>query len=259
MSESIYAINDRVCFTYKLEFNHRDFPNTLYYYGSKTAKGCHPTDIWTSYFTSSKTVKELILKYGKECFTVVEVMTHDNAQTARQYEVNYLTNIDAAKNDLWLNKHNGGAKFSTAGVKISRKKSSILKMLKTKELNGTLKTNTPESIRKMLETKAKNGTSNNGNSPDAVIKRKATLLQNGTYGNCNSPLARLKASETNKRNGKLRKHYLIITPLGEQLVVTNLMEYCNEQGLSKKVMHNVVAGRKHLNKGYDCYKIEEAA
>jgi hypothetical protein len=36
----------------------------LKYLGVKYAKGCNPTDMWTSYFTSSKLVKKLINQFG---------------------------------------------------------------------------------------------------------------------------------------------------------------------------------------------------
>jgi hypothetical protein len=46
-------------FTYLL----KHIPTKKYYYGVKLKKGCHPNDLWTKYFTSSKIVKSLIKKY----------------------------------------------------------------------------------------------------------------------------------------------------------------------------------------------------
>jgi hypothetical protein len=43
-------------------------PTNRYYYGVKIKKGCHPYDLWTKYFTSSKKVKGLIKRYGKKSF-----------------------------------------------------------------------------------------------------------------------------------------------------------------------------------------------
>lgn len=36
-----------------------------WYYGVRTAKNCHPGDLWTTYFTSSKYVKQFITQYGE--------------------------------------------------------------------------------------------------------------------------------------------------------------------------------------------------
>lgn len=42
------------------------------YYGARYANGrnnvANPSDLWDSYFTSSRTIKKLILEYGREGF-----------------------------------------------------------------------------------------------------------------------------------------------------------------------------------------------
>ena len=45
-------------FTYLI----KHIPTNRYYYGSRYGKECHPKDLWTTYFTSSKKVKALIRK-----------------------------------------------------------------------------------------------------------------------------------------------------------------------------------------------------
>jgi len=42
----------------------------LQYYGVRFAKNCHPDDLWVAYFTSSKHVKKLIEKHGKDDFEI---------------------------------------------------------------------------------------------------------------------------------------------------------------------------------------------
>lgn len=51
-------------FVYLLKF----IPTGQLYYGSRTAKNCQITDLWTKYFTSSKMVKKLIEAHGKDSF-----------------------------------------------------------------------------------------------------------------------------------------------------------------------------------------------
>lgn len=46
-------------------------PSGKYYLGSRTAQGCHPSDLWRTYFTSSKRVHKLIEESGKESFTAI--------------------------------------------------------------------------------------------------------------------------------------------------------------------------------------------
>ena len=59
---------DRNCFTYLIV---NKVTNNVYY-GARYARGCDPSDLWTTYFTSSKIVKLAIKKYGVDSF-VVEV------------------------------------------------------------------------------------------------------------------------------------------------------------------------------------------
>jgi len=51
-------------FTYLI----KHLPTNRYYYGVRYKKGCHPNDLWTKYFTSSRKVKGLIRRYGKKSF-----------------------------------------------------------------------------------------------------------------------------------------------------------------------------------------------
>ena len=43
-------------------------PTGLHYYGVRWAKNCAPSDLWSTYFSSSKAVKKLIKEYGKDSF-----------------------------------------------------------------------------------------------------------------------------------------------------------------------------------------------
>jgi len=44
-------------------------PTKKHYYGIKFAKGCNPADLWVTYFSTSKLVKQLIAEYGADSFT----------------------------------------------------------------------------------------------------------------------------------------------------------------------------------------------
>jgi len=43
-------------------------PTREYYIGCRYAKGCHPGDLWETYYTSSKRIHKLIEDYGKDSF-----------------------------------------------------------------------------------------------------------------------------------------------------------------------------------------------
>lgn len=52
------------------------------YIGVRYAKGCHPTDLWVTYFTSSSLVKKLIGQFGKDDFIVRVIHTYPNDPSA---------------------------------------------------------------------------------------------------------------------------------------------------------------------------------
>ena len=106
-------------YTYRIQF----IPTGEYYYGVKYAKDCNPEDLWKKYFTSSKKVKKLINKYGKDSFLYEIRKLFDNSADAILWEhrvnsrvknwPNYLNESDA--------KHQG-SKYSSIGGLISKEK-----------------------------------------------------------------------------------------------------------------------------------------
>ena len=47
-------------FTYLIKFK----PTGQVYYGVRYARKCNPSQLWTTYFTTSKIIKQLIKEYG---------------------------------------------------------------------------------------------------------------------------------------------------------------------------------------------------
>jgi hypothetical protein len=86
-------------------------PSKKRYYGVRYKEGCDPSELWTSYFTSSGVIEELRNHYG-DCAFVFEIRrTFDTPERALRWEHTVLRRLKAASNDLWLNKHNGGSDF----------------------------------------------------------------------------------------------------------------------------------------------------
>lgn len=81
-----------------------------FYAGSSYRKNCHPTQFWTSYFTSSKTVKRIILEDGEDSFSVCYIGVRSN-DDARDFEAAFLKSINAAGNSEWINNSNGHSSF----------------------------------------------------------------------------------------------------------------------------------------------------
>jgi hypothetical protein len=90
---------ESIPFTYLL----KHIPTNKYYYGVRYKKGCHPKDLWTKYFTSSKKVKGLIKRYGKKSFIFEIRKIFKNPNQAINWENKVLKRIKAIYRDDFLN------------------------------------------------------------------------------------------------------------------------------------------------------------
>ena len=86
-----------------------------YYYGSRYCNGCNPSQLWTTYFTSSKVIKRLIEVHGVDAFETRVTKTFTCAEDALTWETRFLKKVNAVKSDKWLNFHVGDGKFRNKG------------------------------------------------------------------------------------------------------------------------------------------------
>lgn len=87
-----------------------------WYYGVRYAKksnclyetGCHPNDLWVTYFTSSKIVKRYILEQGDPDIIKIRkiFLTEEDAV---KWERNVLRKMNVVKDKRWLNESDGYA------------------------------------------------------------------------------------------------------------------------------------------------------
>lgn len=77
------------------------------YYGIRFAKDADPTQLWKTYFTSSKEIRAKVKKYGADSFTAEVRKVFETAEQAINWESKLLTRIDAASRDDWINRSNG--------------------------------------------------------------------------------------------------------------------------------------------------------
>jgi hypothetical protein len=91
-------------YTYVIGWTHLN----KYYYGVRYAKKCNPSDLWISYFTSSKSVQRLREKEGEPDIKQIRKV-FDNTKSAILWEAKVLRRLDVLKNDKWLNQNIAGA------------------------------------------------------------------------------------------------------------------------------------------------------
>ena len=86
-------------FTYLIGWSKLD----KWYYGVKYAKGTQPNDLWNTYFTSSKYVKQLRENHGEP--DVIQIRkTFDNQEKARDWESIVLKRMRVRIDERFLNK-----------------------------------------------------------------------------------------------------------------------------------------------------------
>jgi len=85
--------------------------HNLWYYGCQYGTKSSPENLWKTYFTSSKVVKDLRVKLGEP--DVIQIRkTFDSNLAALNWESRVLGRLDAANNTKWLNQHNSNGKFN---------------------------------------------------------------------------------------------------------------------------------------------------
>lgn len=76
-----------------------------WYYGVRYAKGCHPDELWKTYFTSSKHVKYFAMQYGAP--DVIKIRKKFNSiDNARLWENRVLKKMKVINRNDFINKSN---------------------------------------------------------------------------------------------------------------------------------------------------------
>jgi len=75
-----------------------------WYYGVRYSKKCHPDDLWVSYFTSSKIVRDFVIMNGKP--DIIQIRKKfSSINSAQVWEKRVLKKMQVVKNSKWLNGH----------------------------------------------------------------------------------------------------------------------------------------------------------
>lgn len=100
------AINEQKPYTYLICC----IPENKFYYGVQYGKTANPHKLWKTYFTSSKIIKSLVKKYGKENFYYQIRKIFNNSKDAYNWEQKVLKRLKVEYNKKMLNfKWNGPA------------------------------------------------------------------------------------------------------------------------------------------------------
>ena len=182
-----------------------------YYYGVRFSKNCNPDELWQTYFTSSKYVKELIEQYGVTGFDFEIRKVFNSVKEARDWEHRVLYRIKAKNRNDFLNKTDNKSinttnfRWWTNGVKntrsincpgegwyigsctiVKRSKESIDKQMKTRvEKYGSYainkgKSHTAETKNKISKTKT--GVKIGPQTNEHIEKRKMFGERNPMFG-----------------------------------------------------------------------------
>ncbi len=97
------------CYTYLIGWSKLD----KWYYGRRTAKGCTPSELWVTYFTSSKYVKRFRALNGEPDVIQVRKL-FSNPSLCSTWEERVISRLDMPNNSRWLNESYATSKMGYA-------------------------------------------------------------------------------------------------------------------------------------------------
>lgn len=123
-----------------------------WYYGVRYAKECHPNDLWVTYFTSSKYVKNFRKLHGEP--DVIEIRkTFNDPIKAKEWEEKVLRKLNVIKEERFLNKNVNG-RFLKEGPQSKEHINKRIKAgLETKRKNGPYHLSEETKLKISISTK----------------------------------------------------------------------------------------------------------
>lgn len=182
-------MGDRIPYTYRISWTNQD----KHYYGVRYAKGCHPEDLFESYFTSSDYVRFFIESHGLP--DVIKVTrTFSTKKDAIEWEQRFLTRVNAENNPKFLNRSNTpfGKLLNTKGWFVTRE-NAMKAVYSVKNKYGGIGSEVPEIKAKVYATNiVRYGSHHTLNTPKVKRAREEANLKK--YGHKN-PFASKKFYE----------------------------------------------------------------
>ena len=212
-------------FTYTVRFK----PTGQYYYGYRGRKGCDPSDLWTTYFTSSKIVAELIRIHGYQSFEPQVRKIFSTAIDAQQWERKILRRLDARNNKSMLNQSNGGRGFRL----VSHSEETRQKISKSRT-----------GIKFSDEHKKNIGNAARGRITSAETKEKLSMALRGKVVSQETK-NKLSVTASNRKHTAETKHKLSVIQKGKKL--------------SRETLERRPSNRKCIIHGVEYISISEAS
>lgn len=161
-------------------------PTGLRYYGVRYSKNAKPTDLWTTYFTSSKYVKALIDGYGRDSFIYEVRRTFESREKAISWEHRVLRRLKVRTNEGWLNKAAGSEDYYTYEWKDSSRK----------KLSNTVR----QKLNNLSLEERKERVLSSCCAPHTYTKERSRKISEATTGVSKSRTEKRLAAEANRRN-----------------------------------------------------------
>jgi hypothetical protein len=179
-------------------------PTGLKYYGVRHTKTANPSELWTTYFSSSTKVKELISQFGTESFEFQIRKVFGTSKEALLWEHKFLTKINAANNKQWINRHNGGSKFRAPVSHTEKTKNKIKRKLTGITRSAKTKDRMAESAKNREEKKRKEGWKMPKSSIEQALATRAERIASGKI----NPYSKNRNSKMSKSKTGSKRHYL---------------------------------------------------
>jgi hypothetical protein len=144
-----------------------------YYYGVRFSKKSNPSELWKTYFTSSKYVQDYRKSVGEP--DIIQIRkTFDSIEKARLWEHKVLKKMNVINNDKWLNKTDNISFSIEASLKGSITKKGKRSADHQMKINDARK-----NYKHSEETKEKISESNKGKKHSEETKRKISESNKG--------------------------------------------------------------------------------
>lgn len=116
----------------------------LWYYGCRYAKNSSPADLWVTYFTSSKLVKQKRIELGEP--DIIKITKRfNNRKHCIEWEERFLRKVKAVQSKQWLNQAINGKVYLRDNGKMSEEHKRKLSLSNKGKHSGKRKPHTQET------------------------------------------------------------------------------------------------------------------
>jgi hypothetical protein len=151
-----------------------------HYYGVRYCKGCDPSSLWTTYFSSSRKVKKLIEEYGPDSFVVSIRKKFTTKEDAVKWEHTVLRRLNVRRKLHWLNQTDKPVVLRSFGykhteeTKVKQRQSHIGKPKSIEHAKNISLAKTGHKMSDDFRTKCRLRHTGRKDAPETIAKRAAS-------------------------------------------------------------------------------------